>query len=47
MPPAGEESPTEIEASHEPSATRTAKATPDAAPMAMASPLIRARFLAA
>ena len=42
MPPAGEESAADTEASHEPTATRTAKTTPDAAPTAMASPLIRA-----
>ena len=47
MPPTGEESAADTEASHEPTATRTAKTTPDAAPTAMASPLIRARFLAA
>jgi hypothetical protein len=47
MPAAGEASPADTEASHEPNATRTAKKTPDAAPRAMASLLIRARLLAA
>jgi hypothetical protein len=47
MPPAGEESAADTEASHEPKTTRIAKTTPDAAPTAMASPLIWARFLAA
>ena len=47
MPAAGEASPADTEASHEPNATRTAKKTPAAAPKAMASPSIRARLLAA